>query len=92
MNMRMPLRLITLVIALLVLLIASTSTVPAASRSETRDLWPLDAPNSQWAWQLHYADEFNASGDLSGWTIDRGGGNYWIDTGGWIPTFGIALV
>ena len=62
---------ITLVIALLVLLIASTSTVPAA---------PLSAPNAQWAWQLHYADEFSGSGDLSGWAIDRGGGNYWVDS------------
>ncbi len=72
MNIRMALRLITLIVVLLVLLIASASAATAA---------PLTAPYAQWAWQLHYADEFNGSGDLSGWAIDRGGGNYWIDTG-----------
>lgn len=33
-------------------------------------------------WQLFFADEFNASGDLVGWNLNRGDGNYWVDTGG----------
>ncbi len=40
------------------------------------------APLGQSSWQLYYADEFNAGSDLVGWSIDRGGGNYWIDTSG----------
>ncbi len=38
------------------------------------------APPAQTTWQLYYADEFNSGGDLAGWSIDRGGGNDWIDT------------
>ncbi len=41
----------------------------------------LAAPAAQTSWQLYYTDEFNAGADLVGWSIDRGDGNYWIDTG-----------
>ena len=68
----MRMRLVASSLILILLLIASASALPAA---------PAAAPNGQWAWQLHYADEFNVSSDLAGWGVDRGGGNYWIDTG-----------
>ena len=57
------------IVFFLVLIIAVTPTpLPAA-------------PAAQTTWQLYYADEFNAGADLVGWNIDRGDGNYWIDTG-----------
>lgn len=37
---------------------------------------------AQAAWQLFFADEFNASGDLVGWNLNRGDGNCWIDAVG----------
>jgi hypothetical protein len=37
--------------------------------------------SAQVTWQLSFANEFNASGDLVGWNVNRGDGNYWIDTG-----------
>ena len=43
---------------------------------------PGNVPAAQSSWQLYYADEFNAGADLVGWNIDRGDGNYWIDTSG----------
>ncbi len=61
------------VLALTLLLVISASALPAA---------PGEMPAGQYAWQLSYADEFNAAGDLAGWAGDRGGGNYWVDTGG----------
>lgn len=49
------------------------------------------------SWQLTYADEFNSANDLSGWNVDSGDGNFWIDTSGgflhlesnWGPTYPI---
>jgi hypothetical protein len=60
----MPLRLITLIITVMALLIASASALPAA---------PASAPNAQVAWQLHYSNEFSGGWDLTGWSIDYAG-------------------
>ncbi len=73
MSIRNAMRLALTSASLIILLIADASASPAAVTA---------APQAQFAWQLHYADEFNAASDLAGWAIDRGGGNYWIDTGG----------
>jgi hypothetical protein len=64
---------IATVITLLVMAVVSTIAHPG----------PVNAsPLAQASWQLYYSDEFNAGSDLVGWSIDRGDGNYWIDTAG----------
>ncbi len=73
MSIRIAMRLTVISASLIIVLIASAASSPTTLSA---------APNAQYAWQLHYAGEFNAASDLAGWTIDRGGGNYWIDTGG----------
>ena len=65
-------RLVASALILSALLIFSASALPAA---------PNPAPAAQWAWQLYYTDEFTSGSDIIGWAVDRGGGNYWIDTG-----------
>ncbi len=69
----MRIRVLVLIFLVAVMLAFTSTAAPAASNH---------APAAQTTWQLYYADEFNAGSDLVGWNIDRGDGNYWIDTGG----------
>ncbi len=73
MSIRIAMRLTVISASLIIVLIASAASSPTTLSA---------APNAQYAWQLHYADEFNAASDLAGWAVDRGGGNYWMETGG----------
>ncbi len=66
------LRPIALSLILLAMLALNSGLSPLRSRA---------APLGQASWQLYYSDEFNTGSDLVGWSIDRGDGNYWIDTG-----------
>ena len=68
----MRIRVLTAAFLLCGVIALTPTAVPAA---------PNNAPAAQTTWQLYYADEFNAGADLVGWNIDRGDGNYWIDTG-----------
>lgn len=84
MTIRHALRLIAL-IATFALLTAASASALAAARGTTNGERPNDAvPGAQWAWQLHYADEFNVPSDLGGWAIDSGGGAYWVDGAGYL--------
>ncbi len=64
MKVRTNWRSLLLIVALVVLFIASASAVPAA---------PPMAPNAQIGWQLHYANEFSSGAALTGWSVDYAG-------------------
>ncbi len=66
-------RILTSSLFLLSILGVTSSAFPAKLQA---------APAAQTSWQLYFADEFNAGSDLVGWNVDRGDGNYWIDTSG----------
>ncbi len=61
-------------VCLILFVVVQVRMIPFPAEAEASSL-------AQVTWQLSFANEFNASGDLVGWNTNRGEGNYWIDIG-----------